>query len=78
MRIPDTKHLQNIINYYNKIGFNIAIDDFGSGHANLDWLALLEPDSIKIDMTLIRDIDKETKTKEKEQLFHHWRIFAEI
>ena len=56
-KIADTAHLQNIIDYYKEIGFKVAIDDFGSGFANLDWLAKLAPDSIKIDMSLIRGID---------------------
>lgn len=61
--IADTKHLQNIINYYKEIGFKVAIDDFGSGYANLDWLARLAPDSIKIDMGLVRNIDTNARQK---------------
>lgn len=59
--IADTAHLQSIINYYKKIGFSVAIDDFGSGYANLDWLATLAPDSIKIDMNLVRNIDSDRR-----------------
>ncbi|MDG6095857.1 EAL domain-containing protein [Alteromonas sp. ZYF713] len=59
--IQDTSHLQKIIEYYKKIGFSVALDDFGAGHANLGWLAELEPDSIKIDMNLIRNIDSSTR-----------------
>lgn len=59
--IVDTLHLQNIINYYKEIGFKVAIDDFGTGYANLDWLARLAPDSIKIDMSLIRNINKNAR-----------------
>lgn len=61
--ITDTAHLQNIIDYYKEIGFKVAIDDFGSGHANLDWLAVLAPDSIKLDMTLVRDINANPKKR---------------
>jgi EAL domain-containing protein (putative c-di-GMP-specific phosphodiesterase class I) len=38
-------------------GFRIAVDDVGAGYAGLSSFALLEPDLIKIDMSLIRDID---------------------
>ena len=38
-------------------GFRIAIDDLGAGYAGLSSFALLEPDFVKLDMTLIRDID---------------------
>ena len=38
-------------------GFRIAIDDLGAGYAGLSSFALLEPEFVKLDMTLIRDID---------------------
>jgi len=37
-------------------GYRIAIDDLGSGYAGLNSLAMLEPDIVKLDMTLIRDV----------------------
>lgn len=36
----------------------IAIDDLGSGYSALSLVAELDPDYIKLDMTLIRDIDQ--------------------
>lgn len=39
-------------------GLRIAIDDLGSGYAALSSAAELNPDYIKFDMTLVRDIDK--------------------
>jgi EAL domain-containing protein (putative c-di-GMP-specific phosphodiesterase class I) len=38
-------------------GFRIAIDDLGAGYAALTSFPLLEPDIVKIDMSLVRDID---------------------
>jgi EAL domain-containing protein (putative c-di-GMP-specific phosphodiesterase class I) len=38
------------------MGFKIAIDDLGSGYSGLYSLVSLEPDVVKIDMSLIRDI----------------------
>jgi EAL domain-containing protein (putative c-di-GMP-specific phosphodiesterase class I) len=40
------------------LGFRIAIDDLGAGYAGLTTLALLEPEVVKIDMGLVRDIDR--------------------
>lgn len=40
-----------------KRGFRIAIDDLGAGYAGLSWFASLEPDVVKIDMSLVRGID---------------------
>jgi EAL domain-containing protein (putative c-di-GMP-specific phosphodiesterase class I) len=38
-------------------GYRIAVDDLGAGYAALGALATLEPDVVKLDMSLIRDID---------------------
>ncbi|MCD6172973.1 MAG: EAL domain-containing protein, partial [Sulfurimonas sp.] len=40
-------------------GVRIAIDDFGSGYANFSHLIELKPDYIKIDGSLIKNIDKD-------------------
>jgi len=40
------------------IGLRIAVDDLGSGYAALSAAAELDPEFIKFDMTLIRDIDQ--------------------
>ena len=42
-----------------QLGFRIAIDDLGAGYAGLSSFAMLEPDIVKIDMSLIRDIHRE-------------------
>ncbi len=39
------------------LGFQIAIDDFGSGYANFQYLLHLNIDILKIDGSLIKDID---------------------
>jgi EAL domain-containing protein (putative c-di-GMP-specific phosphodiesterase class I) len=41
------------------LGYRIAIDDVGAGYAGLTSIALLEPEVIKIDMALVRNIDRE-------------------
>ncbi|MEZ0315322.1 MAG: EAL domain-containing protein, partial [Methylophilaceae bacterium] len=56
-QIKDTKHLLNIVTEYNKLGFKTAIDDFGAGYAGLNLLAQFQPDIVKIDMELLRNID---------------------
>jgi len=42
-----------------KLGFRIAIDDLGAGYAGLESFALLEPDIVKLDISLIRNLDRE-------------------
>jgi EAL domain-containing protein (putative c-di-GMP-specific phosphodiesterase class I) len=53
----DTLHVANILRTYRTIGFKTAIDDFGAGHAGLGLLTKLQPDIVKLDMELVRDID---------------------
>ena len=55
--VSDPTHLKNIIAEYRKHGFTTAIDDFGAGHAGLGLLVDFQPDLIKIDMKIIRDIN---------------------
>ncbi len=46
------------------LGFRIAIDDLGAGYAGLTSFATLEPEFVKLDMSLIRGVDK-NPVKEK-------------
>jgi EAL domain-containing protein (putative c-di-GMP-specific phosphodiesterase class I) len=39
------------------MGYRIALDDLGAGYAGLSCFSALEPDIVKFDMSLIRDID---------------------
>jgi EAL domain-containing protein (putative c-di-GMP-specific phosphodiesterase class I) len=56
-KVSDRAHLGNIINKYKELGFLTAIDDFGAGYAGLNLLAEYQPDLIKIDMDLVRNVD---------------------
>jgi EAL domain-containing protein (putative c-di-GMP-specific phosphodiesterase class I) len=40
-----------------ELGFRIAVDDLGAGYAGLNSFAMLEPEIVKLDITLVRDID---------------------
>lgn len=59
-RVQDRAHLVNIFREYRRFGFQTAIDDFGAGYAGLNLLSEYQPDVIKIDMDLVRDIDSST------------------
>ena len=62
-KINDHNHLRSIFNEYKKHEFLTAIDDFGAGYSGLNLLAEWQPDIIKLDMKLIRDIHS-NKTKQ--------------
>jgi EAL domain-containing protein (putative c-di-GMP-specific phosphodiesterase class I) len=55
-KMTDPAHVQKIVDAYRKFGFWTALDDFGAGYAGLGLLARWQPDLIKIDMELLRDI----------------------
>lgn len=54
--VDDHAHLTSIIQKYQELGFKTAIDDFGEGYSGLNLLAEYQPDMIKLDMKLIRNI----------------------
>ncbi len=45
------------------MGFRVAIDDLGAGFAGLATLALIQPDFVKIDMSLVRAIDRDERRR---------------
>lgn len=58
-KVDDHAHLREIVEHYKLCGFKTAIDDFGGGYAGLNFLADIHTDIIKLDMALIRHIDKD-------------------
>jgi len=55
--VKDTLRLQSFCTHYRNLGFNIALDDFGVGRSSFDRLSIVRPDIIKIDRSLMCDID---------------------
>lgn len=56
-KVNSNAHLKNIVTEYQRQGFKTAIDDFGSGYSGLNLLSIFQPDYLKLDMELTRDID---------------------
>ncbi|RCW63176.1 EAL domain-containing protein [Saliterribacillus persicus] len=57
--VTDFDHFVYILNHYRSQGFRVAVDDAGSGFNSLKTLAYLKPEFIKIDKSLIQDIDQD-------------------
>jgi len=55
----DVAHLKGIFTEYKRHGMTTAIDDFGAGHSGLNMLADFQPDVLKIDMALTRNIHRD-------------------
>jgi EAL domain-containing protein (putative c-di-GMP-specific phosphodiesterase class I) len=50
-------NLSNKINRLRELGYRIAVDDLGSSHAGLSSFRQLGPDIVKLDISLVRDVD---------------------
>jgi EAL domain-containing protein (putative c-di-GMP-specific phosphodiesterase class I) len=50
-------------NVCSRVGAHLVVDDLGTGHSNLTRVLELEPRVVKLDMGLIRDMDKLPKKR---------------
>ena len=55
--------ISSIVNLYKSEGFNIALDDYGTGISGLKLLYFSEPNFIKLDRFFIQDIEQDYKKK---------------
>lgn len=55
--VKDGRHLRNILDFYRRSGFKVALDDLGAGYSSLNLLAALRPDFVKLDAHLVQDVD---------------------
>ncbi|MGP2656532.1 EAL domain-containing protein [Malaciobacter sp. WC5094] len=61
--IKDFSVVQEFIYTIRAFGCKIAIDDFGSGYSSMENILKLKPDIIKIDGSLIKDINTSLESK---------------
>jgi len=62
--LDDVKDARARVATLRSLGFRVAIDDLGAGYAGLTSFAQLQPEVVKLDMSLVRDVHKEA-TKRK-------------
>ncbi len=55
-KVTDTQMLVSIFREYRSHGLRTAIDDFGAGYSGLDLLSEFQPELVKLDIALIRNI----------------------
>ena len=57
--VLDSNAFLNSVNHYKNQNYGIAIDDVGAGYSGLNIIADARPNHIKLDMNLVRNIDKD-------------------
>jgi c-di-GMP phosphodiesterase len=57
--IQELERVTIFLNRMRRMGVRVAIDDFGTGYSNFSYLLKLKPDYIKIDGSLIKNIDSD-------------------
>ncbi|MEZ8269181.1 bifunctional diguanylate cyclase/phosphodiesterase [Vibrio cyclitrophicus] len=62
-QIKDYGRMIEVCDHFRALGTRIIVDDFGSGYSNIDEIIKLEPQVIKLDGSLIRNIDKDEKQR---------------
>ncbi|MCB2227043.1 MAG: GGDEF domain-containing protein [Desulfarculaceae bacterium] len=55
--IKDFTNFHRTLDHYRSQGYLVAIDDAGTGYSGLSRMALIRPDFIKVDMSLIHGIE---------------------
>ena len=58
-KVNDFSKVFHFFNEIRRYGAKVAIDDFGSGFSNFSYIIKLNPDFIKIDGSLIKEIDQD-------------------
>jgi len=61
--IENFEAVSDFIKEVKSYGAKIAIDDFGTGYSNFEYLMKLKVDYIKIDASMIKDIDTNVKSQ---------------
>ena len=60
--IENYDDVKSFIKRFKKYGVRFAIDDFGSGFSNFEYILEIEPDYLKIDGSLIKHINTDEKS----------------
>jgi EAL domain-containing protein (putative c-di-GMP-specific phosphodiesterase class I) len=55
---------REVRDYYRKLGFQIAMDDVGSGYASLEAVIELSPEFIKVDRAFVAGVDEDPARQE--------------
>lgn len=76
--ISDYHNFRRVLENYISQGYKIALDDTGSGYSGLKLLAKTRPQFVKIDMDLVRDIDKDSLKQALMKAFYDFSLVTNM
>ncbi|MBE4906729.1 EAL domain-containing protein [Bacillus luteolus] len=62
--IQNKERVKQVIRSFREAGFTVALDDFGSGYSSLSYLQEFRTDTLKMDRSFVKTIEKETESLE--------------
>lgn len=57
--LDDITDVEGRVSRLRLLGYRLAVDDLGAGYAGLNSMVRLQPDVVKLDMTLVRGVDSD-------------------
>jgi len=75
--VMDYNLFKKMIEHYRRQGFRIAVDDAGTGYNSLKTLISLKPEFIKIDKSLIRNIEQNPSQQHLVELLLEFALQSE-
>ena len=76
--ISDYCNFRRVLENYMSQGYKIALDDTGAGYSGLKLLAETRPQFVKIDMDLVRDIDKDALKQALIKAFYDFSLVTNM
>lgn len=62
--VNDFTAFRQTLSYFRSRGFRLAIDDMGSAYAGLQSVAEIQPEFLKVDISLVRNVDSQPLKRE--------------
>ena len=72
--VTDFQEFERVLSHYRSQGYRIAIDDVGSGYNSLKTLIFLKPEFIKLDRSLIQNIDESKASQQLVSLIYDYAV----
>lgn len=70
--VTDFQEFERVLSHYRSQGYRIAIDDVGSGYNSLKTIIYLKPEFIKLDRSLIQNIDENITGQQLVSLIYNY------